>query len=81
MAVRLKHSASIAIDKEGIRFGGSFALNSDELDRLEGKDIKRKIGTVKNEIHGRARSSIHSIGRKRARLAKISRKASGSNGH
>ena len=81
MAVRLRHSESIAIGKEGIKFGGSFALTSDELGRLEGKDIKRSIGTVKNKIQSRTRSSIRFIGRKRARLGKIARKASGLNRH
>ena len=80
MAV-IKHSESIAIGKEGIKFGGSFALTSDQLGRLGGKDIKRNIGTVKNELHDRARSSIRFIGRKRARLGKIARKASGLNRH
>ena len=79
MAVRLKHSESIAIGKQGIKLGGSFSLTSDELGRLEGKDIKRKIGSVKDEIHGRAQNSTRFIGVKRTQLGKIARKASGLN--
>ena len=81
MPVRLKHSEGMTVGKEGIKLGGSFSLTSDELGRLEGKDIKRKVGTVKDEINGRARSSTRFIGRKRARLGRIVRKASDLNRH
>ena len=77
----VKHSESITVGKEGIKLGGSFSLISDELGRLEGKDIKRKIGDVKEGIRSRARSSVHFIGRKRAQLGEIARKAPGLNRH
>ena len=75
MALRLKHSESITVGKEGIKLGGSFSLTSDELGRLEGKDIGRKIGSVKEGIRVRARSSIHFIGHKRSQLIKVARKS------
>ena len=75
MALRLKHNESITVGKEGIKLGGSFSLTSDELGRLEGKDIKRKIGSVKGRIHSKARSSTRFIERKSSQLGKIVRKA------
>ena len=79
MALRLKHSESITVGKEGIKLGGSFSLISDELGRLEGKDVRRKISSVKDGIHGRARGSIQLIGRKRAQLGKIAGNVPGLN--
>ena len=73
MALRLKHSESITVGKEGIKLGGSFSLTSDELGRLEGKDIGRKIGSVKEGMRGRARSSIQFIGRRCSQLSKVAR--------
>ena len=75
MAVRLKHSESITVGKEGIKLGGSFSLTSDELGRLEGKDVKRKIGGLKDGIRSTAHSSAQFVGRKRSQLGKIVRRA------
>ena len=75
MALRLKHSESITVGKEGIKLGGSFSLTSDELGRLEGKDVRRKVGHVKDGIHGRVRGSMRFIGRKRSQLGGIVRKS------
>ena len=75
MAVRLKHSESITVGKEGIKLGGSFSLTSDELGKLEGKDVRRKIGSVKDGIRGRARSSVRFVGRKRSQLGSVVRKS------
>ena len=71
MALRLKHSESIPVGKEGLKFGGSFSLISDELGRLEGEDIKRNIGSVKDGLRGKAHNSIKFIGRMRSQLGKI----------
>ena len=81
MALRLKHSESIMVGKEGIKLGGSFSLTSDELGRLEGKDIKCKIDSVKQGIRAKARSSTRSILSKRAQLGEIARKAPGLSRH
>ena len=79
MAVRFKHSESITVGKEGIKLGGSFLLTSDELGRLEAKDVKRKVGSLKDGIRGRAHNSVRFIGRKRTQLGKIARSARGFN--
>ena len=81
MAVRLKHSKSITVGKEGVKLGGSFSLTSDELGRLEGKDVKRKIGRLKDGIRSSTHGSVRFIGRKRAQFGKIARKAPHLNRH
>ena len=75
MAVRLKHSESITVGKEGIKVGGSFSLTSDELGKLEGKDVKNKVNGVKQRVKDKAVSSARFLGTKRSQLAKIVRKA------
>ena len=75
MAVRLKHSESITVGKEGIKVGGSFSLTSDELGKLEGKDVKNKVRGVKQRVNNKAVSSARFLGRKHSQLAQIVRKA------
>ena len=79
MAVRLKHSESITVGKEGIKLGGSFSLTSDELAKVEGKDVAKKVRSVKEGIEDRVLSSARFVGRKRSQLGKIVRKAPGLN--
>ena len=75
MAVRLKHSESITVGKEGVKLGGSFSLTSDELGKLEGKDVANKVRSVKQRIGDKAVSSVRFLGRGRSQLGKIVRKA------
>ena len=79
MAVRLKHSESIMVGKEGIKLGGSFSLTSDELGKMDGKDVAKKVRSVKDGIENKVISSARFLGRKRSRLGKIVRKAPGLN--
>ena len=81
MAVRLKHSESITVGKEGIKLGGSFSLTSDELGKLEGKDVANKVRSVKQRIEDKAIGSARFIGRRRAQLGRIARKTPGLNRH
>ena len=75
MAVRLKHSESITVGKEGIKLGGSFSLTSDGLAKMEGKDVAKKVRSVKEGIEDRVLSSARFVGRKRSQVRKFARKA------
>jgi hypothetical protein len=75
MAVRLKHSESITVGKEGIKLGGSFSLTSDELAKMEGKDVAKKVRSVKEGIEDRVLSSARFIGHKRSQVSKLVRNA------
>ena len=79
MAVRLKHSESITIGKEGIKLGGSFSLTSDELARVEGKDVANKVRGMRDGIEERVLNSARFVGRKRTQLAKLARRVPGLN--
>ena len=81
MAVRLKHSESITVGKDGIKLGGSFSLTSDELGRLEGKDVANKVRGIKRTIGDKAVSSGKFIVRKGSQLGELARKAPGLNRH
>ena len=75
MAVRLKHSESITVGKEGIKLGGSFSLTSDELAKVEGKDVAKKVRSLKEGIEDRVLSSARFVGRKRSQVSKFARSA------
>ena len=75
MAVRLKHSESITVGKEGIKLGGSLSLTSDELAKMEGKDVAKKVRSVKEGIEDRVLSSARFVGRKRSQVSKLVRNA------
>lgn len=74
MAVRLKHSESITVGKEGIKLGGSFSLTSDELGKLEGKDVANNVRRIKHRIEDKALGSARFIGRKRSQIGSVVRK-------
>ena len=63
MAVRLKHSESITVGKEGIKLGGLVLPDFDELAKNEGKDVAKKVRSVKEGIEDRVLSSARFVGR------------------
>ena len=79
MAVRLKHSESITVGKEGIKLGGSFSLTSDELAKVEGKNVAKKVRGMKEGIEDKVLSSARFVGRKRSQVSKLVRNAPGLN--